>query len=160
MRNFTQYPDIYRNMNVKDLEVGQTLLRLYEGRYDSMPHKIIEYKITKILKTRIVLADPNIPDNEVRILVNGANSYPAGEVQTKREGDTSFYDPAYKFTTEDERPLLEKIVARRQKSVDFIKVKGTARAAVADYKEYDLESIDAAILALQALRDAVSEDNE
>src|SRR5205085_1023535 len=82
--NFNAYGIKSSNMNIRNLEVGQKVIRIIRPeRYDSLKAiRTVEYIITKVLKTRLVLETtekreiPSLPGqfttakHEVRLLVD------------------------------------------------------------------------------------------
>lgn len=155
MINFSIYnPKRSNDMDAANLEVGQKLVRLVEGSSEYSEHRLAEYTVAKVLKTRLVLTSAE--GNELRILVKNSKwSYENGKVTTDREGDMDSYRrTAFKFATEDDRELLEGMVANRAKSIAVHQNRIAARNAVApitNSRFYDLDAVEAAIAALQTV---------
>lgn len=106
-------------MNVADLEVGQTLVRIFRPRQHFGTtigdFKTAEYKVKAILKTRLVLeavdAGVNGSKVELRMLLENSrySSWRNGEVKTDREGGTSSYSrKPYEFATAGD-PIIEEL---------------------------------------------------
>ncbi len=154
------------DMNINDLEVGQKLVRIMRPRhYDSYEEvRTAEYTITKILKTRVVVA-PVDGGKELRLLTEQSKwSTRTGNVKTDIEGSTQGWNrTSYEFATEDETELIAQIIARRAAQVAEKKVKDAARAKVreiAGQLHPNLASVDAAIEALTALRAQLAGETE
>lgn len=164
--NFNAHGYKTNDMNIKDLEVGQKLIRVIRPlRYDSYDEvRTAEYTITKILKTRVVVATVD-GGKELRLLTKqGKWEYRTGDVKTDIEGSTQGWSrPAYEFATEDETDLIARIIADRAAVVAAKKVKDAARAKVreiAGQLHPNLASVDAAIEALTALRAQLAGETE
>ncbi len=164
--NFNAFGFKTPDMNIKDLEVGQKLIRIIRPRhYDSYDEvRTAEYTITKILKTRVVVA-PVDGGKELRLLTEQSKgSLRTGNVKTDIEGSTQGWNrTSYEFATEDETELIAQIIARRAAQVAEKKVKDAARAKVreiAGQLHPNLASVDAAIEALTALRAQLAGETE
>ena len=154
--NFNAYGFKSNDMNIANLEVGQKLIRVIRpSRYDSYDAvRTADYTITKILKTRVVVADEK--GNELRLLTEQSKwSSRIGDVKTDIEGSTQGWNRAsYEFATEDEAELIAQIVAHRAAQLEERRVKNEAAASVREVASQlhpNLESIEAAIVKLQAL---------
>ena len=154
--NFNAYGFKSNDMNIATLEVGQKLIRVIRPRhYDSFDEvRTAEYTITKVLKTRVVVADES--GKELRLLTEQSQwSSRKGDVKTDVEGSTQGWNRAsYEFATEDEADLIAEIIAHRAAQVAEKRVKAEAAATVrqiASTLHPDLASVEAAIVALQAL---------
>ena len=163
--NFNAYGFKSNDMNIADLEVGQTLIRVIRPRhYDSYEEvRTVEYTITKVLKTRVVVEPTDNPEGkgELRLLTDQSKwSFRLGQVKTDVEGSTQGYSrPAYEFATTDEQELIDQIIAHRAAQVAEKKVRNEAAATVrqiASTMHPTIESIDETIAALQALRAQMS----
>ena len=152
----------YADMNIKNLEVGQTLYRLVEDRYNVTASKIVTYTISKILKTRLVLVNEN--GEELRLLVENSkySSYRNGDVTDTREGTSDNYRrTSYRFATEDDKGILEGMVSASARETERKHNRIDARNKVQAFSDRNLESIEAAIQALQVLADDLrTEDSE
>lgn len=164
--NFNAYGIKSNDMNIKDLEVGQKLIRIIRPRhFDSYEEvRTAEYTITKILKTRVVVA-PVDGGKELRLLTEqGKWSMRTGDVKTDIEGSTRDWNrTSYEFATEDEAELIAQIIAARDAQVAEKRVKDAARAKVreiAGQLHPNLDSVDAAIEALTALRAQLAGETE
>lgn len=173
--NFNAYGIKSNDMNIKNLEVGQKLIRIYRPqRFDSLEViKTEEYVITKVLKTRLVVETvqgkliPSLPGQRgpkqtLRLLVDQSSWKSAerrGDVSATLEGTSDSYNrQAVEFATVDEQPLIDQITAQRAEIVEAKKIKNDAAMAVrkiASEMHPDLESVEAAIQALQALADTL-----
>ncbi len=156
--NFNAYGFKSNDMNMNDLEVGQKLVRILRPRYYNSYDEVrtADYKIVKILKTRVVVA-PVDGGSELRLLTEqGKWAFRPGTVKTDIEGSTKDWNRvSYEFATEDEAELIAQIIAKRAEEVAEKRTKDAAKAAVADIARQlhpELESIDKAIAALTALR--------
>lgn len=155
MINFRIYngthSQIMADMNTSGLQVGQKLVRLIDGEYESTPSRKVHYTIVKILKTRLVLAEAN--GTELRVVVD--NNWRAGEVTDKREGGgDSYRRPVIKLATEDQEHLVDAQIAikaeRLQKEATRNQALQAARSVVST-RFATLEDVEAAVEALQAL---------
>lgn len=163
--NFNLYGDQAKGtkrMNIADLEVGQTLIRIFRPRQHFGTvlgeFKTAEYTVKKVLKTRLVLEPTDNPSKELRLLVETTKwSIRVGDVKTDIEGKSQSWNrEPFEFATEDETELIESIRKHHADAKAEQETKNAAKAAVADIRrnlDYpSIEKIDAAIEALQALR--------
>ncbi|UAJ16143.1 hypothetical protein SEA_TINYMINY_52 [Microbacterium phage TinyMiny] len=167
--NFNTYNGIKsERMHRDQLVVGQTLVRLVRptsGWDKTTPIRTVEYTIKKILKTRLVL-ESVLPQghaqvkHELRLLIeNSSWSLRNGEITDKSEGNASSYSRThYEFATAGD-PAIEELIAARAEIIAEEKVKTEASNAVREIAATlhpNLESIDAAIEALTALRNQMA----
>lgn len=162
--NFNAYGIKSNDMNIRNLEAGQKLIRIIRPRYrdEVTPVNTVEYVIKKVLKTRLVVASTLDESQELRLIVDQSSWKMAdrrGGVTTTREGDSNSYSQtSFEFATEDEQELIDQIVANRVAQIEAAKIKRDAHQAVLAIKDRmhpDLESVEAAIAALQALADTL-----
>lgn len=159
--NFNTYGVRADRMNIADLEVGQTLIRVirpeaYDRRTDVRTE---EYKVKKILKTRLVV---ELNGKEVRLIVDQNKwSLRNGDVTDVIEGTSDSYSRVpFNLATVGE-PVIEKIIEDRAVAVAARKARESASQAVkviASSMEPTLESVEKAIEALTALRDQMKSE--
>lgn len=167
--NFNTYNGIKaQRMNIADLEVGQTLVRLIRPKdhWDKTSEiRTTEYTVKKVLKTRLVLESKEPYGtqqkiHELRLVVEQSKwSIRAGEVTTAAEGTSNSYNrTSYEFATVDE-PAIQQLIDARAASVAAHRVETNAKNAIAEIARnlgHDLESIDKTIEALTALRNQMA----
>lgn len=93
--------NLHSAMKIKDLKVGQTLVRAtWSGGFRSRPSAVEEYIVTKILKTRLVLQAKG--GQTLRVLVTSSRYYDDGVVKQTAEGQSAYsnYDVIL-FTADD-----------------------------------------------------------
>jgi hypothetical protein len=158
MINFNAYGFKSQDMTSDRLEVGQKLIRIMRPRrYESYDEiTTAEYTIVKILKTRVVVEPTENPASQLRLIVDQRKwSIRQNEVTTDIEGSRDGWNrPSYEFATEDEAELIAQIIEHRAAQVRELKVRNEAAATVrqiASTLHPNLESVEAAIVALQAL---------
>lgn len=167
--NFNTFNGIKsERMNIDELSVGQTLVRIIRpsnGWDKTSSIRTAEYTVKKILKTRLVL-ESVLPQghaqvkHEVRLIVDTKSwSLRNGEITDTAEGTTGSYSRTqYEFATAGDL-VIEELISRREQIIKEAKVEAEAKAAIkeiADKLYYNLESVDAAIEALTALREQMA----
>ena len=168
--NFNLYGDQaigVKRMNIADLEVGQTLIRLFRPRnhwgVNLGEFRTAEYTVKKVLKTRLVLEPTDNPSNELRLLVDQKKwSIRCGDVTTDREGNSQSYSrDSYEFATADETELIESIRKHYADAKAELEERNALKTAIAEVRHEldgnaDLAKIDAAIEALTKLRERMT----
>jgi hypothetical protein len=158
MINFSIHNGPSADMNVANLEVGQTLVRLIEGN-EYNPFRKADYTITKLLKSRLVVQDDE--GREIRIIVQ--NNYRAGEVTTTKEGEANNWRAtAWKFATKNDEHVVDAAIQRRAEVLAAKEVKNQAWIAIKEITgsmHPTVESVEAAIEKLQALATSLKEGN-
>jgi len=171
--NFSIYNTRTERLNVADLEVGQTLIRVNrpESRFGTLTGKFSteEYTVVKVLKTRLVLESKEVrpalrpglepKKHEIRLLVESSKwSIRNGEVTATKEGDSGHYNvTSYDFATVDE-PVIEQLRNDYEERMQAQKIKNEARAAIDAIKGQlhpNLDSVLEAMSALGALADVL-----
>lgn len=164
--NFTAYGIKSSDMNAKDLEVGQTLIRIIRPRDEYSEYKVELYTVKKILKTRLVMeaVEPDVRGNkhELRLIVETSSwSIRTGAITTKREGDRDNYRaPEFEFATLDESALVDNLVQERKNQLAKRRAVNEARGTIREISAKinpSVVSLDEAIEALTALRDQIAE---
>ena len=159
--NFSVYYEKLQPMRTSDLTVGDTVIRVIRPRNDWDEFRTIEYVVKKVLTTRVVFEAKGETGttgrkHEVRLIVNTSKwSSNKGAVTSGIEGGSDSWNrSSYDFVTADETDLLErlrKMYAARNKAHQ---TKQAATAAIRDISgklNPNLESVEAAIVALQEL---------
>lgn len=158
-------------MNVKDLEVGQTLVRIYRPKMHwGTPlgeFKTAEYKVKAILKTRLVLESVEVGEvlgkkHQLRMLLETSkySTWIAGNVKTDREGDTHSWsrEPIELATADD--PVIEELREHYTQVKQEHEDRNAAKAAVDEVRQIldgtpNLEKVESAIQALQVIADGL-----
>ena len=170
--NFNVYNPRTVRINVEDLEVGQTLVRIVRPKSHfgtiSGSFSTTEYIVKKVLKTRVVLESKDAivhrhgqepQKHEVRLVVEtGKWSVRVGELKNIAEGQGNSYNPAeYNFATHDD-PIIEQLRTEYAARAQEQKIKADARVAIDKITgklHPDLESVLEAMSALGALADVL-----
>lgn len=139
-------------MKSSDLEVGQKLVRLVEGSYDTSLHSKLECTVIKVLKTRLVISDSR--GRELRIVVKN-DSWNPNEVTDTLEGSSnSYHRTSVKLATMEDESYIDAIIATRADAVakkNTLSAAQNAARAVSQVRYPELADVEAAIAALQAL---------
>lgn len=140
------------SMKASDIQVGQKLVCLVEGRYENQTHSKIECTVVKLLKTRLVISDSR--GRELRLIIR-SDKWSPSEVTDTLEGNSNSYNRAsVKLATIEDESFIDAIVEARAEAVakksTLANAQNAARA-VSQVRYPELADVEAAVEALQVL---------